>query len=207
MGFADFSVADVYSGIIAKLNTQLTAGGKLFKNQTTGDFADQTRYNSALKRLEYWTGSVWAALDMTGTNPSRGALVYNNPIVTSGVPIAFASEDYDSDNIHEAVTHPDRLTVPAGVTRVQLIFSVQSWGSLAVGSENANLYKNGNSVYIGKAGLYVMDANTAMVYHPIVSPELRVQGGDYFNVVPVGASSVGADATGVYNWFAMKIIQ
>jgi hypothetical protein len=67
MAFADFSVNDLYTAIVSKLNTQLTAVGKLFKDQTTGDFTDQVRYNSSTKMLERWIGSVWGALDLSAT--------------------------------------------------------------------------------------------------------------------------------------------
>lgn len=65
MAFANFSITTVYATLISMLNTQLTAVGKLFKDQATGDFTDQIRYNSAGKRLEYWNGSAWAALDVS----------------------------------------------------------------------------------------------------------------------------------------------
>ncbi|MBC7964085.1 MAG: hypothetical protein H7Y05_14220, partial [Steroidobacteraceae bacterium] len=64
MAFGNFSLTTAKSTLITMLNTQLTAVGKLFKDQTIGDFVDQVRYNSALKRKEYWTGSAWAALPM-----------------------------------------------------------------------------------------------------------------------------------------------
>ncbi len=65
MAFADFSLTDLYTSIVTKLNAQLTTVGKLFKDQTTGDYVDQIRYNSSTKRLEYWTGSAWAQLDIS----------------------------------------------------------------------------------------------------------------------------------------------
>lgn len=67
MAFADFTLATLYTNIITKLNDQLTLVASLFKNQTTGDFTDQVRYYSTLKRLEYWDGSEWKALDLSGT--------------------------------------------------------------------------------------------------------------------------------------------
>jgi hypothetical protein len=65
MPWPDFALSTAYATIITKLNTGFTNCGKLFKNQTTGDFTDQIRYNSTGKKLEYWTGAAWAALDVS----------------------------------------------------------------------------------------------------------------------------------------------
>jgi hypothetical protein len=68
MAFANFSLSTAYTAIITALNTQLTAVGSLFKDQTTGDFTGQIRYNSALKKLQYCvTGgtATWAELELT----------------------------------------------------------------------------------------------------------------------------------------------
>jgi len=81
MAFANFSLTTAYATIISMLNTQLTAVGKLFKDQTTGDFADQIRYNSSSDKLEYWTGSAWATLPMTGT--AAGTCTGNAATATS----------------------------------------------------------------------------------------------------------------------------
>ena len=67
MAWPNFSVTDGYAALVAGINTAFQSVGKLFKDQTTGDFTDQVRYNSSLGRLEYWTGSAWAALPMGGT--------------------------------------------------------------------------------------------------------------------------------------------
>jgi len=67
MAFANFSVSTVYTTLITMLNTQLTALGNSFRDQTTGDYTNQIRYSSANKCYEYWSGSAWAALDVSST--------------------------------------------------------------------------------------------------------------------------------------------
>ena len=67
MAWPDFALTDLYTAIITKLNTGFTNVGKLFLDQTTGDYTNQIRYSTANKRLEYWTGSAWAALDVSSS--------------------------------------------------------------------------------------------------------------------------------------------
>ena len=66
MAFPYFSITQAYATIISVLNSQLQVLSTLCKNQTTGDFTDQVRYNSSTKKLESWTGSAWTELDISG---------------------------------------------------------------------------------------------------------------------------------------------
>jgi len=67
MALGNFSLTTVYTTFITMINAQLIALGNMFRDQTTGDIANQVRYSSANKRFEYWTGSAWAALDISST--------------------------------------------------------------------------------------------------------------------------------------------
>jgi len=67
MAWPDLAITDLYTAIITKINSGFTSVSKLFKDQTTGDFADQIRYSSSAKRLEYWSGTAWVALDISAT--------------------------------------------------------------------------------------------------------------------------------------------
>lgn len=73
MAWPDFSLTDLYTSIITKLNTGFTNASKLFRDQASGDLTNQIRYSSSNKRLEYWTGSAWAALDFTGVAAGTAA--------------------------------------------------------------------------------------------------------------------------------------
>lgn len=73
MAFANFSLTTVYATLISMINTQLTAVAKLFKDQTTGYFVDQVRYNSSNKKLESWDGDSWEPLDLTGVAAGTAA--------------------------------------------------------------------------------------------------------------------------------------
>lgn len=73
MAWPNLSVSNAYAALISSINTAFQTVGKLFKDQTTGDYADQVRYNSNTKRLECWTGSAWSTLDMSGTDSGTAA--------------------------------------------------------------------------------------------------------------------------------------
>lgn len=170
-------------------------------------------------------GSGAAALDVTGNASGldganripfaakaayRGALVYNSGSTGTDGPIAFASESYDTDSIHDNVTNNSRLTVPTGVTRVRLTGACR----LALFSGETGklgLYKNGLYNYVGatQSEYYADEAAGAFADLRIISPVLTVSAGDYFTI-NWNTSSTGsliADADGTSHWFAMEIIE
>lgn len=187
------------------INDAINGCAKMFKNQTTGDFVDQIRYNSALKRLEYWTGSAWAALDMAGTTayqkPFRGALVYNCPGLTGSGIITWASELYDTENIHSAVTNTGRLTVPVGSTKVRIYGQVMSDSDV---NHSGEILKNG-SFFPGAPKWFLPTTTAATISFELNSPPLTVIPGDYFEMYSVYGYT--ADGAGYNAWFAMEIIE
>ena len=130
----------------------------------------------------------------------RGALVYNNTEAV-GIPINWSAESYDTDNIHEGVANPSRLTVPAGVTKVRLLAShINKEGYTA----KSILYK-GNVSALG--GWYATTNGNTTTNNAVISSSavLNVVGGDYFQVHMAGTAP--ADSTGSLMWFAMEIIE
>jgi hypothetical protein len=131
----------------------------------------------------------------------RGALVYNTG---GGNNPSFSDEVYDTDNIHESVTNPERLTVPGGVTKVRLagqILFVNTTNSVSL-----SLLKNGATFAGSPTDLRGGVTAPYGAIIPIDSPVLTVVEGDYFTVV-AGGSLAQAEATGAYSWFAMEIIE
>lgn len=142
-----------------------------------------------------------------GWNPSsRGCLVYNNTNGASNIQ-TWAAEAYDTDNIHDPVTNTSRLTVPAGVTRVQL-FAQAAFLVTAAATKGALILKNGSSSYVGKGMISLHNALgngiTNDVY-PLATAEIAVSAGDYFELQ--GTAALTPDAVGDSCWFAMKIIE
>lgn len=143
---------------------------------------------------------------------SRGALVYLG--TTQAIPnntiteIAFDTEVYDTDNIHDNVTNNTRLTVPAGVTRVQLSAQCK-YVANSTGFRSLNIFKD-NIGFAGAPSLTINGNSSTAAHLPISTPELVVVGGDYFEVATTqnsGGSLDIADTAGESVWFAMKIIR
>lgn len=146
-----------------------------------------------------------------GKNKSRGCLVSltgNKTIPDSTVtPVGWDSEVYDTDAIHDNVTNPSRLTVPAGVTKVRISASAM-WVLNATGLRNLAVYKNGAS-FIGWFNRFIqtsstdnygrLDATTAIV--PCVA-------GDYFEIVVWHNAGGNLDLNNAAEtWACMEIIE
>lgn len=88
MAWPNFSVTTAYATLISGINTAFQTVGKLFKDQTTGDYVDQIRYSSSNKRLEYWNGSAWVALDVSSTAITNATNATNATTAASANAIA-----------------------------------------------------------------------------------------------------------------------
>lgn len=170
--------------------------------------------------LQFWATQIeerLAALqgDGSGYKPGgdfRGALVTKAADQTganyTAVPtyIAWDTEAYDTDAIHDTVTNNSRLTVPAGVTKVRLTGQVAV--SNATASEWATLAIDKNGVTTAYAG----HGSTKAVSSD-ASPRLNVRGpvvsvvpGDYFQLRLTIQTDASVDVLATYSWFAMEII-
>lgn len=139
----------------------------------------------------------------------RGALVYHSTSQsiphTTQTTLAFDSEVYDTDVIHDNVTNNSRLTVPTGVTRVRLSCFV-AFNGHATGRRSVWITKGGLT-QAAQRSLY-NDASIA-TYVQAISAVVTVTSGDFFEVVvdqtSGGALSVLAGVQQI--WFAMEIIE
>ena len=115
MAFANFSLSTAYATVVSMLNTQLTAVGKLFKNQTTGDFTDQVRYNSTGQKLEYWTGSAWAELNIKNQTINGASVlgaVASALVATSATNAATATSATTATDAANATNSSGSGTIP-----------------------------------------------------------------------------------------------
>jgi hypothetical protein len=141
----------------------------------------------------------------------RGALVTKASNQTTanysaGVYMAFDSESYDTDAIHDNVTNNTRLTVPTGVTKVRVQAAL--WLSLVTGGTACffQIQKNGVNTYLGAPLTVFANATSADVGLSSATPVLTVTAGDYFEVLLLCSDTsitVNANST----WFAMEIIE
>ncbi|MBI4822673.1 MAG: hypothetical protein HY805_00355 [Nitrospirae bacterium] len=112
----------------------------------------------------------------------RGALVGKSGNVSlpasAWSTIAYDTEVYDTDNIHDNATNNSRLTVPSGVTKVRLT-SVGAF--TATGFTFAcRLIKNGTTVICCSLTDAPVAPGGEGPPYSLVSPVIEVAAGDYF---------------------------
>lgn len=141
----------------------------------------------------------------------RGALVFRTTNTALVGPAAFQdilfdNEEYDTDSIHDNATNNNRLTVPAGVTSIVLTAHA-TFNNVATLQE-LTFSKNGSSVFNGNPRVGALGESVANSSYAIVSPVLRVVGGDYFTMAGLSAASSNILASANSpTWFAMQVIE
>jgi hypothetical protein len=115
----------------------------------------------------------------------KGASVYNSADrttinATTAQALTFNSELFDTDAFHDTGSGTSKLTIPSGVTLVQLLGSINL--DLVTNSDviTAEIRKNGNPL-----SPVVANRNTIVGATPsvnVISPVLQVVAGDYFEL-------------------------
>ncbi len=183
-------------------------------SDTPGSFSGQagkvSAVNSgetAMELVEQTGGSGGAGVQLT--RKIRGALAYRDTdqtgIVTSTwTPINFDKEHYDTDTLHDLVTNNSRMTVPTGVTKVQLVGKIR-WDSNATNNRQVRISKNGASF----SGI-TQEAQGAIpdMLMSISTNILQVIPGDYFEL-EVWQDSGSNRVIGSFedNSFCMEIVE
>jgi hypothetical protein len=164
------------------LGTYGSAGGTITRTSvhksSNGDAA--VNFSAGTKRIMICATATWLR--------HRGALVkkaadQTAANYTAGAVISWDNEGtgcYDTDGFHSTVTNTERLTVPAGVSKVRL------WATVRVSStaDSWHLFtmqKNGSSDWVGCAQTLAEAGATAM-YMSMQSAVVSVVAGDYFTV-------------------------
>jgi len=154
---------------------------------------------------------------VTGTAFGRGALVYTSSNLTisdsTQTDLAFNSETYDDDAIHDNSTNNARLTVPSGVTRVRLTGNVR-WsgsGTNSLSNVTAGFYKNGSNADKGLSSENdIWDSTGTPSNAPsqsLSSSVLQVTSGDYFTLRVSQDTGSNQTVTSTLTWFSMEIIR
>ena len=148
------------------------------------------------------------------SQPWRGCRAYrtsNTTGVTTGSAISWNASTLDTDSIWSSGA-ASRLTVPSGVTKVRLFWSVAYEALLTAGSVFARPQKNGAAFGttehygsdIGRQGTTGFNDNTSHGFSGVLS----VVGGDYFELLAI-FSMTGQDQiiSERRTWFEMEIIE
>src|SRR6185369_13464002 len=164
-----------------------------------------TKQGEGIRLKRYTTGNNWM---VSGERqPHRGAVVYNNS-TSRAANITWAAELYDTDGIHEGVTHPSRLTMPVGSAwakfKMQTNYGAAPAGS--AGDPSVFLIKNGGSggSYVGSAFLQTAAGLTGSKLGVVLETAwIPVVAGDYFELST--SHDFMTDTTGGLNWFSVEI--
>lgn len=140
----------------------------------------------------------------------RGALAHKVADETADystqAAVPWDKEARDTDSIHDTATNNTRMTVPTGVTLVQLQGSVLITG--ATSGEHANLYltKNGVQTAIGLPSTKgeVTDTVLSMA---VASAVLEVTAGDYFELELEVETDTSVTLDNDRSWFSLEIVE
>ena len=157
------------------------------------------------------TSDIQTQLDgKASSTPFRGALAYSSSTIavaaSTSVDVPWNLESYDTDSIHDISTNNERVTVPAGVTKVR-VFACIRWTGMSSGERascTVNHIATGRAFtaydtqHIPAAGIWAHNLSTGVI---------PVTAGDYFycSVSHSSASSRSVNAAG--SWISMEIIE
>jgi hypothetical protein len=122
---------------------------------------------------------------------------------SSANAISWGNAHYDIGGFFDAVAHPTRFSIPAGVSKI-ILKGQLSWSNSGSGFRELYFNKNGSHPYAGftrnKSASYSYTVNAT------TSPVLNVATGDYFEMVAAtngsGISILNNDAS----WFSLEVI-
>ena len=155
-------------------------------------------------------------LNNKSSTKSRGALVYKSlgSTAASGTPLAisFFQEQYDTDNIHDTDSLERRkLTVPIGVTKVQLSAQVAIEAN-AGGTIRELSILTPTAFIVGEATTQIYSAGgfsaSRIIYVTVITAIIEVSSGDYFEAYILQDSGTALDIVASSStWFCMEIIE
>lgn len=129
---------------------------------------------------------------------------------TTGTPVAFTAEEFDTDNFHDNSTNNTRITIPSnkGIRRAQLMANVR-FNAHATGYRSAYIMKNGSAIVLGTPIMRADAASSSVTCFNITTPQLSVVDGDYFELIVDQTSGGALDLDGVsgQTWFSLKVVE
>lgn len=200
-----------FDGIVNLRNhaTDLVLPGSADITTEAGDSAEIIEYVSGDWRVNYERGNGRPLADP----PFRGAMVHLVGDKTA-VNITFLhpdweSESFDTDNIHDNTTNPNRLTVPANTSRIRLYAGVR-FATNSTGIRRVFISKSGAATpIVGEPSFAINALSSGITEIQISSVPLEVTPGDWYDVSIYqnsgGNLTIQDDSNTTY--FAMEIIE
>ncbi len=176
--------------------------------------------------MRYLNGALIAGdnISFTENNPGadetltidklfKGAAVYGSGSQTIidgvGDSIDFVSEIDDTDGFHEGITNPERITIPASVSRVRLSAQVTCTPA-GSGSLDIVLQKNGTG-FAGGCGIKRTSVPSEQQKYNFHSPVLIVSQSEYFELAVTWVADAAGDLiinhASALTWFAIEVVE
>lgn len=169
------------------------AAGDLIEIETAG--GNSRKVTGANAFLSLRGALAKKAADQTGAN------------FTTLTAVTWDSETggYDTDSIHDNSTNPSRMSVPSGVSYVQLYGNIRIDNKTAADWVQAIIQKTGANV-IGLPNVF-FEPGSSQVQWNFCSAPIAVTGGtDYFEMKIQAESDTAIDINSTFSWFAMRLI-
>lgn len=148
--------------------------------------------SSRIAHAGFMGALVKKAADLTGQD------------IRSLTTITWDTEVYDVGEWHSLDSNTGRLTVPAGVSKIQLSAAIRIVGNAADTWGSVQIQKNG-AVAPGLPW-QIVESGATIVAAPIFSAVLDVVQGDYFEVKAQVESDSSVDIVAASSWFAAQKI-
>lgn len=143
----------------------------------------------------------YVPLSANAFSGARAKKTTTQVIGSTATALTWDAEDFDTNSYHDNSTNNSRITIPSGVSYVELTAAVASTS----GSENDYsiwIVKNGSTTYPGIVAEGVRSLNDARKGLVITSGPLAVTAGDYFEVYMQNFSNETIIVAG--SFFAVK---
>lgn len=183
--------------------------GQLTTASVVGGLPTSITVNSNLTTSLTITGSVTTTASAGTTTVTigafRGALV---PLLTtqtatsSGTTVVWTTAVYDTDAFW-SISHPSRLTVPAGVSKVRL--SAHAIINTATSFSGIAMTKNGAGGFQGRGIMAITLGTPSDLYVSAESGVVVVSAADYFEVLAI--SNTGSLSTASDTTFSIEVVQ
>ncbi len=123
-------------------------------------------------------GQIKGVLPLAGRLTASGVQNIPNATETS---IVFDTETYDIGGLHDTVTNPSRITIPAGTaTKNYHVIGMQKYAGNATGNRYFYLKKNGATYLVDNGTLPSPGATTDVVMH--INDVVTLAAGDYIEL-------------------------
>jgi hypothetical protein len=158
-----------------------------------GRFAGLIGFGLSIRRVgrspEASGASVYRTQDSTATD------------FTSGVVVTFDAEICDIGGWHDTSTDPSRITIPPGVSYIQLIGQIQAANHTANELTRIRILKDGSVLALE---VVVDDTLTGQPYQQIASYPIPVTAGNYFEMRYTVSGDTSTDLLAAGTWFSVR---